>query len=56
MKRELENLVKELQQQDKEIQALFEKREAIAREAKENGLYNELWEMLFADGNPHITF
>lgn len=53
---ELERLVKELKEQDKELQIIFERRKEIAQKAKENRLYNELWDMLFTDGKPHIEF
>lgn len=53
---ELKYAVKELQVQDMDLLDIFNKREEIAQEAKESGLYNELWEMLFADGKSHWNF
>ena len=55
MKREeLENIVEELRNQDKEIQAIFEKRNKIIEKAKKDGIWNKLHEMLFADGEVHL--
>lgn len=53
---ELKYAVKELQVQDMDLLDIFNRREEIAQEAKESGLYNELWEMLFADGKSHWNF
>ena len=53
---ELKYVVKELQAQDKDLFDIFNRREEIAKEAKESGLYDELWEMLFADGKRHYNF
>ena len=52
---ELKYVVKELQAQDKVLIDIFNKREEIAKEAKESGLFNELWEMLFTDGESHYS-
>lgn len=51
---EMEKLVEELRNQDKEVQAIFERRNKIIEEAKKDGIWNELHEMLFADGEVHL--
>ena len=51
---EMEKLVEELRNQDKELQAIFERRNKIIEEAKKDGIWNELYEMLFADGEVHF--
>ena len=53
---DLKYVVKELQMQDIDLLDILNRREEIAKEAKESGLYDELWEMLFADGECHYNF
>lgn len=53
-RKEMEKLVEELRNQDKELQAIFERRNKIIEEAKKDGIWNELYEMLLADGEVHF--
>ena len=53
---ELKYAVKELQVQDKDLQDIFNRRKEIAQEAKESGLYMELYNMLFGDNKSHWSF
>ena len=49
-------LVEILKAQDKELQKIFAEREKIAEQAEEMDRYDELWEMLYSDGESHYTF
>lgn len=49
----LNEMVKILKEQDKELSRIFEERREIARQAKRMGRYDELWEMLYDDGESH---
>ena len=51
-----DNLVRELKEQDEKIKAILERRREVAAITKENGCYDEVWEMLYADGKPHYEF
>ncbi len=53
---ELKDKLEELLEQDKELIRIYNRRKEIAEEARRNGLHNELWEMLFADGESHYSF
>lgn len=46
-------MVERLRLQDKYLKEIFEARESIAKEARANGFFNELWEMLMSDGESH---
>lgn len=52
----LNEMVEILKAQDKELHRLFAEREEIAEQAKAMDRYDELWEMLYADGESHYTF
>lgn len=52
----LNEMVKILKEQDKELHRLFAEREEIAKQAKAMDRYDELWEMLYSDGESHYTF
>lgn len=52
----MENLLKELQEQDEMLKKIFARREEIAEMAKKNNTYNELWEKLYADRKSHYSF
>lgn len=54
-KEKLNEMVEILKEQDKELQKIFEERRKIAKQAKGMGRYDELWEMLYADGEIHYT-
>lgn len=46
-------MVERLRLQDKLLEEIFAERESIAKEARANGFFNELWEMLMSDGESH---
>jgi hypothetical protein len=49
-------IVEELRKQDEQLKAIFERREELTKIAKEAGCYDEIWEMLFGDGEKHYSF
>lgn len=49
-------IVEELRKQDEQLKAIFERREELAKIVKEAGCYDEIWEMLFGDGEGHYSF
>ena len=55
-KEKLNELVEVLKAQDKELHRLFDEREEIAKQAKIMDRYDELWEMLYSDGESHYIF
>ena len=55
-KEKLNEMVEILKAQDKELQKIFAEREKIAEQAKAMDRYDELWEMLYSDGESHYVF
>lgn len=55
-KERLNEMVEILKAQDKELQRIFAEREEIAKQAEAMGRYDELWEMLYSDGESHYVF
>lgn len=55
-KEKLNEMVEILKAQDKELHRLFAEREEIAKQAKAMDRYDELWEMLYSDGESHYIF
>ena len=55
-KEKLNEMVEILKAQDKELHRLFAEREEIAKQAKAMDRYDELWEMLYSDGESHYVF
>lgn len=49
-------MLEELRAIDKELNKLYERREELARQAKEMGMYNKVWEKLMDDGESHWSF
>jgi hypothetical protein len=49
-------VVEELRKQDEQLKAIFERREELAKIAKEEGCYDRIWEMLFGDHETHYSF
>ena len=49
-------IVEELRKQDEQLRAIFERREELAKIAKEAGCHDKIWEMLFKDHEAHYTF
>ena len=49
-------IVEELRKQDKQLKAIFDRREELEKIAKEAGCYDEIWEMLFGDHEGHYSF
>ena len=49
-------IVEELREQDKQLKAIFERREELAKITKEAGCYDKIWEMLFGDHESHYDF
>ena len=55
-KEKLNEMLEILKAQDKELQKIFAERERIAEQAEAMNRYDELWEMLYSDGENHYTF
>ena len=55
-KEKLNEMVEILKAQDKELHRLFAEREEIAKQSKAMDRYDELWEMLYSDGESHYIF
>ena len=55
-KEKLNEMLEILKAQDKELQKIFAEREKIAEQAEMMNRYDELWEMLYSDGENHYTF
>lgn len=55
-KEKLNEMVEILKAQDKELQKIFAEREEIAKQATSMDRYDELWEMLYSDGESHYVF
>ena len=55
-KEKLNEMLEILKAQDKELQKIFAEREKIAEQAEAMNRYDELWEMLYSDGENHYTF
>jgi hypothetical protein len=49
-------IVEELRKQDEQLKAIFERREELAKIAKEAGCHDKIWEMLFSDHEAHYSF
>jgi len=49
-------LVKELRKQDVEIDKIFQERKEIRLKSQKLGIYDELYNELHNDKNPHHTF
>ena len=49
-------IVKELRKQDEQLKAIFERREELAKIAKEARCHDQIWEMLFGDHEAHYSF
>lgn len=49
-------IVEELRKQDEQLKAIFNRREELAKIAKEAECYDEIWEMLFGDHEAHYSF
>ena len=55
-KEKLNEMLEILKAQDKELQKIFAEREKIAEQAQAMNKYDELWEMLYSDGESHYVF
>lgn len=55
-KEKLNEMLEILKAQDKELQKIFAEREKIAEQAEMMNRYDELWEMLYSDGENHYVF
>ena len=55
-KEKLNEMLEILKAQDKELQKIFAEREKIAEQATSMDRYDELWEMLYSDGENHYVF
>lgn len=53
---EMEAIVKELQEQDRMMDEIKERRRELAVMAKRADCYDEVWEMLYDDHKPHWEF
>lgn len=49
-------IVEELRKQDEQLRAIFERREELAKIAREVGCHDQIWEMLFGDHEAHYSF
>lgn len=50
------SILKELRQQDEQINAILSRREELKNITKENGCYDEVWDMLHSDKKSHWEF
>ena len=55
-KEKLNEMLEILKAQDKELQKIFAEREEIAKHSTSMDKYDELWEMLYSDGESHYVF
>ena len=55
-KEKLNEMLEIRKAQDKELQKIFAEREKIAEQAEAMDRYDELWDMLYSDGERHYTF
>ena len=53
---EMEAIVKELQEQDRMMDEIKERRRELAVMTKRANCYDEVWEMLYNDHKPHWEF
>ena len=51
----MEEMLKELREQDKQLREIFDRRREIGKEAREKNIFNELWEELIDDLESHYT-
>lgn len=51
-----QEILKTLREQENILFKIFEEREKLRKECKTEGIYNEIWEKLFEDGEKHIEF
>ena len=51
----MEEMLKELREQDKQLKEIFDRRRKIGKEAREKNIFNELWEELMNDHESHYT-
>lgn len=49
-------MVIQLQEQEKVLEAIITRRKALAEQAKKAGCYDQVYEMLFGDGEKHWHF
>lgn len=49
-------IVEELRKQDEQLKVILERRKELEKITKEAGCYDEIWEMLFGDGEGHYSF
>lgn len=49
-------IVAELREQDAKLKEIFDRREELAKLAKDAGCHDQIWEMLFSDHEAHYSF
>ena len=45
-----------LREQDRLLQEIFQTRKELAEMTKQEDMYDEIWEMLYSDGESHYEF
>ena len=45
-----------LREQDRLLQEIFQTRKELAEMARQEDMYDAIWEMLYSDGQPHYEF
>ena len=45
-----------LREQDRLLQEIFQTRKELAEMTKQENIYDEIWEMLYSDGQSHYEF
>ena len=49
-------ILEELRENDEKIETLFKQRKALADMCKKEGIYDEIYNRLYRDGEPHYEF
>lgn len=49
-------ILEQLRENDEKIEILFEQRKALADICKKEGIYDEIYNRLYRDGEPHYDF
>ena len=51
-----EEILITLREQDRLLQEIFQARKELAEITKQKDMYDEVWDMLYSDGQPHYEF
>lgn len=55
-KKEIRMILITLREQDRLLQEIFQARKELAEMAKQEDMYDAIWEMLYSDGQSHYEF